>query len=463
MGNSTETVQCDRALIQKYTTPLPHYTSYPPATQLTTEFSELDLRSAIAASNARKTPLSLDVQIPFCQSTCYYCGGNVIVSSNRRIAIPYVEYLVQEIQQTAALIDRDRPITQIHWGGGTPNYLTLEQVDLLWQTIARHFTLAPAADVSIKINPRYVDRNYIQALRAIGFNRISFGIQDFDPQVQAAVNRIQPEAMLRRVMDWVKAAAFASVKIDLTYGLPYQTLPSFRDTLQKTIALDPDLIAVSNFTYRPWLKPIQQQIEPEALPSPVEKLAILQMTIAELTQHQYQLIGMEQFAKSTDHLAVAHQQHRLTHNFQSYTTPPNTERLGFGLSAISMFEDTYSQNHTKLGNYYQAIDTACLPVEKGLKLSRADLLRRDVIMQLMLHGCLVKSEFADRYGITFDTYFAPELEALKLLETDGLVNLLADAIVITSVGQLVIRTIANVFDIHTQMTEELPMEIEHLP
>lgn len=459
MRISTELEQFDPALLQKYNRPLPRYTSYPSVSQLTTEFSELDFRSAIAASNYRKTPLSLYVHIPFCQSACYYCNCNVIVSPNHRIAIPYLEYLVQEIQQTAALIDRKRPVTQMHWGGGTPNYLTLEQVEFLWQTIEQQFTLDPAAEVSIEIHPRYIDRSYIQALRAIGFNHISFGLQDFNPHVQAAVNRIQSATMLRNVMDWAKAANFTSVNVDLIYGLPYQTLSSFRDTIQKTIALDPDRITIFNFAYIPWLKPIQRQIDPVTLPSPTEKLAMLQMTIAELTQHQYQFIGTEYFAKSTDDLALAQQHRSLTQNLQGYTTQLNNELLGFGLTAISLLEDTYSQNHNQLGDYYQAIDTGCLPVSQGIKLSRADLLRRDVIMQLMSHGYLIKSEFSDRYGIIFDTYFAPELEALKALETDSLVKLLADSIEVTSVGHLFVRTVASVFDSHTPAHEQLSMVI----
>jgi oxygen-independent coproporphyrinogen-3 oxidase len=453
MGFAAPTVQFDRDLIQKYDTPVPRYTSYPPATELTEEFTQIDYKAAIAASNQRKSPLSLYFHIPFCQSACYYCGCNVIISNNKRIAIPYLDYLSRDIQQTAALIDRDRPVKQLHWGGGTPNYLNLEQIELLWNAINRNFTLDPAAEVSIEVNPRYVDRNYILALRAIGFNRISFGIQDFNPEVQKAVNRIQPESMLIDVMGWVREAGFDSVNVDLIYGLPYQTLPTFRETVQKTIALNPDRIAVFNFAYVPWIKPVQNNISPETLPSAQEKLAILQMTIEELTQQQYQFIGMDHFAKPDDELAIAQRDRSLKRNFQGYTTQPATELFGFGVTSISMLEDAYAQNHKQLRDYYQAIDAGSLPISKGFKLSQADILRRDVIMRIMSHCHLSKREIEQRYGIDFDYYFAPELDALKPLEKDGLVELFGDRIDVTPIGQLLVRNIATVFDTHTKLRQ----------
>lgn len=283
---SLESVKFDLHLIQKYDTATPRYTSYPPATELTDNFTEIDFRSAIAASNQRKTPLSLYFHIPFCQSACYFCGCNVIISNNKNIAKPYLEHLIQEIQNTAALVDKDRKVLQLHWGGGTPNYLSLEQVEFLWQNINQHFTFADDAEISIEVNPRYIDKNYIYFLRSLGFNRISFGIQDFNPQVQEAVNRIQPEKMLFEAMGWIKDAGFESVNVDLIYGLPYQTLDTFRDTVRKTIELNPDRIAVFNFAFVPWMKPIQKQhISLETLPQPEEKLDILQMTIEELTNN----------------------------------------------------------------------------------------------------------------------------------------------------------------------------------
>jgi oxygen-independent coproporphyrinogen-3 oxidase len=316
MTSLLRTVQFNSALLQKYDQPLPRYTSYPTATELKTEFSEAKFRRSLAHSNQRSTPLSLYFHIPFCQSACYFCGCNVIVSGNKNIATVYLDYLTRDIEQTAALLDTSRPVVQLHWGGGTPNYLTIEQIARLWRIIKRHFHFAPNAEISIEVNPRYLDQEYIAALRDLGFNRISFGIQDFNPQVQAAVNRVQPEELLFNVMDWIRAAKFESVNVDLIYGLPYQTLETFTQTIAKTITLNPDRIAVFNFAYVPWLKAVQQNISAETLPSPQEKLNILEMSIANLTQNGYQFIGMDHFAKPNDELAIAQQEGTLKRNFQ---------------------------------------------------------------------------------------------------------------------------------------------------
>ncbi|WP_017318252.1 oxygen-independent coproporphyrinogen III oxidase [Mastigocladopsis repens] len=447
-------VKFDFDIIKKYDTPAPRYTSYPPATELTEAFTHTDFQAAIAASNQRKNPLSLYFHIPFCQSPCYFCGCNVVISNNKNIAKPYLEYLVRDIRKTASLIDLDRRVVQIHWGGGTPNYLSLEQVEFLWKSINQYFTISPTAEISIEINPRYVDKNYIFFLREIGFNRISFGIQDFNRQVQVAVNRIQPEEMLFDVMDWIKAAKFESVNVDLIYGLPYQTLQTFRETVKKTIELNPDRIAVFNFAYVPWLKPVQKNIPTEALPPAQEKLEILKMTVEELTSHQYLFIGMDHFAKSNDELAIAQGDRTLKRNFQGYTTQPQAELFGFGATSISMLEDTYAQNHKQLKDYYQAIDTGILPISKGIKLSWDDMTRRDVIMDIMCHFQLYKQDIEDKYHISFDEYFSQELEALKYLEADELVKLSKNHISVTEIGRLLIRNIAVIFDTHTIKQEQ---------
>ncbi|MBD2772265.1 oxygen-independent coproporphyrinogen III oxidase [Iningainema tapete] len=443
-------VKFDFNTIKKYDTPTPRYTSYPPATELSPEFTNSDFISAIATSNQRKSPLSLYFHIPFCQSACYFCGCNVIISNNKEIAKPYLEYLIRDINNTASLIDRERKVDQIHWGGGTPNYLNLEQVELLWKNINRHFTINPKAEISIEINPRYIDKNYIFFLREIGFNRISFGIQDFNTQVQAAVNRIQPKEMLFDVMSWIKEAGFDSVNVDLIYGLPFQTIDTFRETVKKTIELDPDRIAVFNFAYVPWVKPVQKNIPAVALPTPPEKLEILQMTIEELTSSQYRFIGMDHFAKPNDELAIAQNNCTLKRNFQGYTTQAQTELFGFGISSISMLEDAYAQNHKQLKDYYRAIDAGVLPTSKGIKLSWEDMLRRDVIMSIMSHAKLRKQDIEQKYHISFDQYFSKELEELKRIEQDGLVQLSTNHISITEIGRLLVRNIAVIFDTHIQ-------------
>ncbi|BAZ51040.1 oxygen independent coproporphyrinogen III oxidase [Nostoc sp. NIES-4103] len=447
-------VKFDLDMIKKYDTPAPRYTSYPPATELSEGFTATDFQAAIASSNQRKTPLSLYFHIPFCQTACYFCGCNTVISNNKKIAEPYVENLVREIKNTSTLIDPDRKVLQIHWGGGTPNYLERHQVELLWKNITQYFTIDPQAEISIEINPRYVDKNYIFFLRDIGFNRISFGIQDFNYQVQAAVNRIQPEEMLLDVMGWIKAAKFESVNVDLIYGLPYQTLQTFRETVKKTIALDPDRIVVFNFAYIPWLKPAQKNIPQEALPKPQEKLEILKMTIEELTSSQYVFIGMDHFAKSDDELAIAQRDRTLQRNFQGYTTHAETELFGFGATSISMLKDGYFQNHKQLKDYYQAVANDILPINKGIKLTPDDIMRRDIIMSIMSHFQLYKQDIEDKYHINFDDYFSHELEALKPLEADGLVSISKSHIQVIDIGRLLVRNIAVVFDTHYQKRDK---------
>jgi oxygen-independent coproporphyrinogen-3 oxidase len=453
----TQTVNFDINLLQKYDQPVPRYTSYPPATELQADFPEADLRTAIAVGNYKKIPLSVYCHIPFCESACYFCGCNTIITKRREVAEPYLTYLIQNIQQVSGLINPQRKVEQLHWGGGTPNYLNQDQIERLWDAIAQHFTFDEAVEISIEVNPRYLDRNYIFFLRSLGFNRISFGIQDFNPQVQAAINRVQPEALLFQVMQWIREAGFESVNVDLIYGLPYQTLETFTETIKKTIQLDPDRIAVFNFAYVPWSKPVQKNIAADALPPASEKLAILQMTIEQLTEKDYVYIGMDHFAKPNDELAMAQQQGQLHRNFQGYTTKPESELFGFGITSISMLHDVYLQNHKRLKDYYRAIDTQELPLEKGVSLNRDDLIRRTVIMELMCQFQLDTHELEEKYHLGFDidfeSYFRSEIPQLKALEADGLLKLFAHGIEVTSTGRLLIRNIASVFDGYLQKRE----------
>ena len=441
-------------IIKKYDTPTPRYTSYPPATELTEEFTAKDFQACITGSNLRKSPLSLYFHIPFCENPCYYCGCNVVFSQNKDIAKLYLEYLVKEIENTASLIDPQREVIQVHWGGGTPNYLSLSQVEFLWGKITRHFTVNPNAEISLEINPCDIDKEYIFSLRELGFNRISFGIQDFNLQVQTAVNRIQQEKILFDVMGWIKEAGFASVNVDLIYGLPYQNLNSFRKTIEKTIELDPDRIAVFNFAYVPWVKPLQKKIPVEALPKPQEKLDIFQMTIEELTNNDYIFIGMDHFAKPHDELAIAQRNLSLKRTFQGYTTHPETELFGFGATSVSLLEDAYAQNYKKLNNYYQAVKDGVLPVYRGFQLNQDDIIRRDAIVNIMSNFQLQKQDIEDRYHINFDDYFFRELQAMQNLEVDGLVNLSAKHIKVTEIGRLLVRNIAVIFDTYITKKEQ---------
>lgn len=450
MSFSLPTVQFDANLLRKYDQAVPRYTSYPPATELKPDFEEVDFRAAIAVGNYKQTPLSLYCHIPFCETACYFCGCNTVITQRKQVAEPYLDYTERHIQQMAELIDDKRLVHQMHWGGGTPNYLSVEQIERLWTTINQHFCFAPNAEISIEVNPRSLNRNYLLFLKDLGFNRISFGIQDFNPKVQEAVNRVQPEAMLFNVMDWIIEAGFESVNVDLIYGLPFQTLDTFRDTIYKTLKLDPDRIAVFNFAYVPWLKPVQRMIPQEALPKGPEKLDILQMAIEELSQNNYQFIGMDHFAKPNDELAIAQREGKLHRNFQGYTTKPESDLIGFGITSISMLHDVYVQNHKRLKDFYQAIDRKVLPIERGVSLSQDDVIRRTVIMELMCQFQLSKDDFEEKYHLSFDQdfdeYFAKERWELKQLEADGLIRLSHNHIEVTPAGRLLIRNIAAVFD-----------------
>jgi oxygen-independent coproporphyrinogen III oxidase len=450
MKQLSQAVEFDAALLNQYNQPLPRYTSYPPATELKTNFNHTAFTSAIAVGNHKQTPLSLYCHIPFCETPCYFCGCNTIITQRKEVAEPYLGYLARQIRQVASLVDADRRVHQLHWGGGTPNYLDRSQVEFLWDQLNHYFHLAESAEVSIEINPRYVDREYILLLRQLGFNRISFGIQDFNPTVQAAINRVQPEAMLFNVMAWIREAGFESVNVDLIYGLPFQTPTTFQETVQKTLQLDPDRIAVFNFAYVPWLKPVQKRMPESALPSPAEKLKILQNTIAQLTHNGYVFIGMDHFAKPSDELTIAQQAGQLHRNFQGYTTQPESDLLGFGMTSISMLQDVYSQNHKRLKDFYRAIDAHELPIERGVRLSQDDLIRRTVIMELMCQFQLSVPDLEAKYHLGFDCdfndYFAPALPQLDALEADGLIKRWSDGIEVTPIGRLLIRNIAAVFD-----------------
>ncbi len=450
MKHTAQTVQFDPALINKYNQPIPRYTSYPPATELTTEFDLDGFRSAIAAGNHKKTPLSLYCHIPFCETPCYFCGCNTVITQRKEVAEPYLGYLARHINQVANLVSTDRQVQQLHWGGGTPNYLSKSQVEFLWNQLNQHFSLADGAEVSIEINPTYIDREYILFLRQLGFNRISFGIQDFNPQVQEAVNRVQPEAMLFDVMNWIREAGFESVNVDLIYGLPFQTLDTFRETVEKTLQLNPDRIAVFNFAYIPWLKPVQKRMPEAAMPSTATKLKILQQTIGQLTTNGYVFIGMDHFAKPNDELAIAQAAGQLHRNFQGYTTKPESDLLGFGMTSISMLQDVYIQNHKGLKDFYRSIDAQELPIERGVRLTQDDLIRRTVIMELMCQFQLSVQDLEAKYHLGFDLdfndYFASALPKLDALEADGLLKRWGDGIEVTPSGRLLIRNIAAVFD-----------------
>jgi len=449
----SQEVKFDRDLIYKYAKPAPRYTSYPTAQEFH-QINEQSWKEKLIKSNERKTPLSLYFHIPFCESACYFCGCNVIITRRKEVVEPYLEYLKREIDLVKSFIDNDRAVVQLHFGGGTPNYLNEEQITDLMKFIKEKFLFDKNPEVSIEIDPRYIDKNMVFLLRELGFNRVSFGIQDFNPKVQKAVNRIQPEDMIFNLMEWLREANFESVNIDLIYGLPYQTLESYSETVDKVIKLNPDRIANFNFAYVPWLKRLQKYIDPSTLPKPEEKLEILKMTIEKLTDVGYLFIGMDHFAKPDDELAVAQRERTLHRNFQGYTTHSEAELLGFGATSISMLYDAYGQNFKKLKDYYGKLDEGSLPIERGIFLNEDDIIRRDVIMRLMSHFQLYKGEIEEKYKINFDEYFKEELELLKQQEDDGLLKIYKDRIDITPAGRLLIRNIAVNFDVYTRKKEK---------
>lgn len=458
MKINSKTVQFNADLLNKYNKSIPRYTSYPPATELKTEVREIDFWAGIVAGNQKKKPISLYCHIPFCETACYFCGCNTIITTNKRVTPTYLGYLIQDIHQTAALISPARQVNQIHLGGGTPNYLNQPQMEQLFNSLINNFNIDKKAEISIEINPLYIDKNYIFFLKKLGFNRISFGIQDFNSKVQEAINRIQPDSMLFNVMGWIREAEFEGANVDLIYGLPFQTLETFKETVKKTIELNPDRIALFNFAYMPWLKAAQKNISETDLPKAAEKLAIFQMTIEKLSNSGYIYIGMDHFAKPNDELTIAQQEGKLHRNFQGYTTKPESDLFAFGVTAISMLNDVYIQNYKGLKNYYKALIARKLPIEKGVSLHRDDIIRRAVIMELMCQFKLNKFHLEERYNLPlnldFDKYFADELIDLRALETDGLIKLFSDHIEITPPGRLLIRNVASVFDIYLKKRKE---------
>jgi len=438
----------DPVLIRKYDVSGPRYTSYPTADRFVEAFGEAAYRHALASRNIGgiTQPLSLYVHVPFCSNVCFYCACNKVVTRDRAKAQRYVENLAKEIALTAGAIGGDRRIIQLHLGGGTPTFLDRDQMRMLCDTLDMHFERSPDIECSIEVDPRETDPGTMELLAGLGFNRVSVGVQDFDPAVQAAVHRIQPQDMTRRVIDEARAAGFRSVNLDLIYGLPRQTLDSFNATLDKVLALEPDRIALYSYAHLPLKFKPQRRIVEAELPSAEAKLQILTLAIGRLTRAGYLYIGMDHFAKPQDELAVAQRQGRLHRNFMGYSTRPECDMLGFGVSAIGRVGATYSQNLKSLEDYYAALDVERLPVGAGLMLTRDDLLRRAVIQVLICQFRLSIESIETAYLIDFRDYFSHELENLRRLEEDGLVELQPDWIVVTPRGRLLVRMICMAFD-----------------
>jgi oxygen-independent coproporphyrinogen-3 oxidase len=435
-------------LLKKYDTPGPRYTSYPSAPLFSPAFQGEDYTREILNTNTPKTKsaLSLYFHFPFCDTLCYFCGCTMMVTRDRERLAEYLRYLKKEIGVVAPMIADQRRVNQIHWGGGTPTHMTPEEILDIGAHIRKSFRLAADAELSVEVDPRELTQRHLGALRQVGFNRISIGVQDFNERVQKAVNRIQPKEVTIAVVKSAATLGFDSLNIDLIYGLPHQTVASFKETLDEVIALGPDRIAVFNYAHVPWLKPHQKLISESDLPSPSEKLRILMDTIDFLASEGYEYIGMDHFAKPEDELSVARKQRTLYRNFQGYSTRAGADLYGFGMSSISHFGNIYAQNAKSLQSYYAALDSGVLPTAVGYRMNEDDRIRKSVIMRLMCDLELDKKSIEQEHGIRFDEYFSTSLLKLNELVSDDLVELFPDRIVVSRSGRFVLRNIAMCFD-----------------
>jgi len=438
----------DSELIRKYDQAGPRYTSYPTAVQFHEGFGAADYQALALASNAGGKPLSLYFHIPFCDTVCFYCACNKIVTRNRARAAPYLQRLHREIALQGAWFDRARPVTQLHWGGGTPTFISAAEMRQLMAVTAGHFQLLSddSGEYSIEIDPREADPATIALLRELGFNRLSIGVQDFDPLVQEAVNRIQSQEITLAALEAARCEGFKSISIDLIYGLPWQTVDRFQRTLETVIAAGPDRLAVFNYAHLPELFKTQRQIDAGALPSPAEKLAILQAVIERLGAAGYVYIGMDHFARPDDELALAQQAGTLYRNFQGYSTHADCDLVGLGVTSIGMVGDSYSQNRRTLEDYDACLDAGQLAVFRGVRLSADDCLRREVIMRLICHFALDFVTIEAHYAVCFADYFATELKELAGMQADGLLRLSDSGIQVQPGGRLLIRNICMIFD-----------------
>ena len=450
-----QSITFDLDLIKRYDKAGPRYTSYPTAVEFSEDFTANSYREQIAISNQRGGPLSLYFHIPFCDTVCYYCACNKIITKNRDHAAPYLANLHKEIQLQGELFDANRVVEQLHWGGGTPTFISHEQMRELMAVTRQSFNLADDdnGEFSIEIDPREASAETIKVLREIGFNRISLGVQDFNAKVQKAVNRIQTEAETFAVIDAARSNGFRSVSLDLIYGLPHQTPESFAETLDKVIAVNPDRLSVFNYAHLPERFKVQRQMNDDDMPTPAVKLEILQQSIQQLTEAGYVYIGMDHFAKPDDELAIAQRENKLYRNFQGYSTHSECDLIGLGVTSIGSVGDSYSQNRRTLEEYNSSLANNELPVFRGFTLNADDKVRRVVITKLICHFSLNIIEIEQMLGINFAEYFADVLPQLDQFAQDGLLIHNAEKIEVLPAGHLLIRNICMIFDKYMQQKQ----------
>lgn len=437
----------NKDILKKYDCAAPRYTSYPTAPCFKPGLTPAEyIKHMKNVDDSSKNAMSLYFHLPFCDTLCYYCGCNMLVTRNRQKIDRYIDYLEKEIVLLKKHIQGAKKVVQLHWGGGTPTHLAPDQIIRLGKIIRNHFDFAHDAEIGVEIDPRGLTREHIYALREIRFNRCSIGVQDFAEKVQKAINREQSESITCRAVSWARKSGFNSVNLDLMYGLPHQTTASFNNTLDRILQLDPDRLAVFNYAHLPGIIKHQKRIKDEWIPLPEDKLALLKLTIEKLTGAGYVYIGMDHFARPDDELAIAMKDDTLYRNFQGYSTHAGADLFAFGISGISMLPNLYVQNYKKLSDYYRRLDDGVLPVKSGIELSWDDRLRREVIVRLMCRFRVVKQQIEQQYNIVFDRYFNNALFKLKDFEKDGLVILNDGQIEVTPAGRMVIRNIAMNFD-----------------
>jgi len=438
------------ALLARYDRPGPRYTSYPTAVEFHDGVGETEYIRSLARANAHPAdPLSVYVHLPFCEERCAFCGCNVVITKHREVAEQYLGYLEREIDLLSVHLPERRVVSQLHWGGGTPTYYAAAQLERVFARLARHFSFTPDAEIGLEADPRVTSVDQLDALRRLGFNRLSMGVQDFAPEVQEAVNRIQSYESTKALVDRARALGFRSINIDLIYGLPYQTVEGFSHTLEQVLTLRPERVAVYSFAFVPWMKAHMKHLAGDSLPGPDLKIALLGLARRAFTGDGYRQIGMDHFAVPDDELAQA-LEHRVLHrNFMGYTVQSARDMVALGVSGIGDVQGTFVQNTKKLNEYYAALDAGRFAVERGYALDRDDEIRRHVITALMCNGYLEIADVERRFGIRFADYFKADLAELTAPDSprsDGLIVVTDDALEVTPLGFMFVRNVCMVFD-----------------
>ncbi|HEV2288574.1 MAG TPA: oxygen-independent coproporphyrinogen III oxidase [Candidatus Acidoferrales bacterium] len=431
--------------LAKYNRPGPRYTSYPTAPVWDEKFGQTDLEESFAKSDSAASPASLYMHLPFCESLCLFCACNVVIQKDKKAAVPYLESLKSEIDYVSHFVSREREVVQFHWGGGTPTYLSPEQLDDLFCYARDRFSFSRNSEIGVEVDPRVTSRAHLEILHRLGFNRLSMGIQDFTPEVQKTINRIQPYDLTRDLVAAARELGFGSINVDLIYGLPYQTAASFSDSVDKVLQIGPDRIAMFSYAHVPWLRKQQGSFQGH-LPEGMEKFRIFKAGIRKFTEAGYIYIGMDHFARPADELAVAQRERTLYRNFQGYTTKAGADLYGMGVSAISSIGAAYAQNDRGIGAYQSRVAEHGTATMRGYRLNADDLLRREVITKLLCHAVIHKPEIEEKFRIRFDDAFSNEIRELEPMRDDGLVILDRDEILVTPLGRIFIRNLAMPFD-----------------